>query len=144
MVQYLNEYSFRRQLQAASFLQRRNKDLNAFSDEDELSSSEEVVDKPFDKMEFLNKFQWSMTVVMSTALSQVISNLLEQPVKICRNKQHRKLLHEEKAVPPQKLHVKLHAKQCVNAFQLILCGQPIECIPTGTMMHQNVPSTHWE
>ena len=135
MVQHLNEYLFRRKLQAASFLWRKDEDLNPFSDEDELTSSEEVVSKPFNKKEFLLGFQQNMT--------EVISKLLEKPMKFCGNKQHRKLLHEEKAVPPQKLHVKLHAKQCVNALQLILCGQPIECIPTGTVMHQNVPSTHW-
>ena len=102
IVQYLNEHSFRRQLQAASFLQRKDEDLHAFSDEDELSSSEEVVNKGFDKKEFLLRFQASMTEAMSAAISaamsEVISKLLDRPAKTCRNKQHKKLLHEEKAV----------------------------------------------
>ena len=90
MVQYLNEHSFRRQLQAASFLHRKDEDLNAFSDEDELSSSEEVVNKGFDKKEFLLGFQASMTEALSAALSAAISaamsEVLEQPAKTCGNK----------------------------------------------------------
>ena len=82
MVQYPNEHLFRRQLQAASFLQRKEEDLNAFSDEDELSSSQEVVGKLFDKMEFMNELQKNMT--------QLIMKLIEQLVKTHRNKQHSK------------------------------------------------------
>ena len=63
----------------------------------ELSSSEEFVDKEFDKKEFLLRFQVSMTQAMSTAMSEVISKLLEQPAKTCRNKQRRKNLCEREA-----------------------------------------------
>ena len=59
------------------------------SKEDELSSSSEVVDKEFDKIEFLNKFQ--------TGLSKLISSLLEEPAKKCRDKQCRKNLCEKEA-----------------------------------------------
>ena len=51
------------------------------SNEDELSSSEEFVNKEFNKREFLLGFQVSMTeamsTAMSTAMSEVISELLE-------------------------------------------------------------------
>ena len=43
-----------------------------------------------------------------------------------------------------KLHAKLHAKRHMNVHQFILCGQTIVCVPTGAVMHQNVPNTHWE
>ena len=43
------------------------------SNEDELSSSEEIVDKEFNKMEILNK--------LHAGISQLITKLLEQPVK---------------------------------------------------------------
>ena len=59
------------------------------SEDNELSSSSEVVDKEFDKTEFLNKFQ--------TGLSKLISSLLEEPAKKCRDKQHRKNLREKEA-----------------------------------------------
>ena len=59
------------------------------SDEDELSSSLEVVDKEFDKMEFLNK--------LHTGFSQLISRLLEKPAKKCGDKQCRKNLCEKEA-----------------------------------------------
>ena len=65
--------------------------LDPESEEDELSLSSEVVDKKFDKMEFLNKLQ--------TAISQLISTLLEEPTKTYeRKKQCRKNLcdREEK------------------------------------------------
>ena len=129
MVQYLNEHSFRRQLQAALFLQRKDEDLNAFSDEYEPSSSEEVVNKPFDKMEFLNKFQWSMTEVMFPAMSQVISKLLEQPVKTCENKQCRKL--KEKAMPPLKTACKTVCK--------VVC----ECVLTHTTWSNHSMWPYW-
>ena len=51
------------------------------SREDELSSSEEFVNKEFNKRELLLGFQVSMTeamsTAMSTAMSEVISELLE-------------------------------------------------------------------
>ena len=56
------------------------------SEEDELSSSSEVVDKEFDKKEFQIRFQASITEAISTAISEVISKLLEQPTKKCRDK----------------------------------------------------------
>ena len=69
------------------------KSLAPESKEDELSLSDEVVDKGFDKKEFLLGFQMSMAEVMS----QVISKLLEQPAKACMNEQHRKSLHDKEA-----------------------------------------------
>ena len=59
----------------------RAKSLAPESKEDELSSSSEVVDKIFDKKEFLIRFQVSITEAISTAISEVISKLLEQPMK---------------------------------------------------------------
>ena len=61
------------------------------SEEDELSSSDEVVNKEFDKKEFLLGYQERMT----TAMSEVISKLLEQPTKDCGEKQRRKNLREK-------------------------------------------------
>ena len=58
--------------------------LGPESNKDELSSSEEVVNNEFYKKDFLLRFQQSMT--------EVISKLLEQPVKTHGNKQHRKNL----------------------------------------------------
>ena len=49
------------------------KSLAPESKEDELSSSDEVVNKEFDKKEFLLGFQ--------KTISEVISKLLEEPVK---------------------------------------------------------------
>ena len=49
------------------------KSLAPESEEDELNSSSEVVNKKFDKVEFLNKLQ--------TGISQLISTLLEEPTK---------------------------------------------------------------
>ena len=66
------------------------------SDEDELSSSEEVVDKEFNKMEFLNKFQKGMT--------KSITKLIEQPAKTCGNKEHRKKNQHDREVKPRKHH----------------------------------------
>ena len=57
--------------------------------EDELSSSSKVVDKEFNKTEFLNKFQ--------TGLSKLISSLLEELTKKCGDKQCRKNLCEKEA-----------------------------------------------
>ena len=71
MVQYLNEHSFRRQLKAATLLQRKEKDLNAFSVGDEENSSEENVKKQFDKLEFMNKFH--------AGLMQLINQLGGEP-----------------------------------------------------------------
>ena len=65
------------------------------SEKDELSSSDEVVNKEFDKKEFLLGFQEKMTTAMSTAMSEVILKLLEQPMKDCRAKQRRKNLCEK-------------------------------------------------
>ena len=69
------------------------------SKEDELSSSDEVVNKEFDKKEFLLGFQEQMTTAMSaamsTAMSEVILKLFEQPTKDCGEKQRRKNLHEK-------------------------------------------------
>ena len=65
------------------------KSLAPESEEDDLSSSSEIVNKEFDKTEFLNKFQ--------TGLSKLISSLLEEPTKKHRDKQHRKNLHEKEA-----------------------------------------------
>ena len=47
------------------------------SEEDELSSSDEIVNKEFDKKEFLLGFQKNMATAMSAAMSEVISKLLE-------------------------------------------------------------------
>ena len=57
------------------------KSLAPESEEDGLSSSSEVVDKEFDKNEFLIRFQASITEAISTAMSEVISKLLKQPAK---------------------------------------------------------------
>ena len=65
------------------------KSLAPESEEDELSSPSEVVDKEFDKMEFPNE--------LYTGFSQLISRLLEKPAKKCGNKQHRKNLYEKEA-----------------------------------------------
>ena len=69
--------------------------------EDELSSSDKVVNKGFNKKEFVLGFQVSITEAMSTAMSvamsQVISKLLEQPVKTRGNKKCRKSLHDRDA-----------------------------------------------
>ena len=59
------------------------------SEEDELSSSDEVVNKEFDKKEFLLGFQ--------KTISEVISKLLEQPTKNRGEKQCRKNLCEKEA-----------------------------------------------
>ena len=71
------------------------------SKEDELSSSNEVVNKEFDKKEFLIRFQENMVTAMSAAISaamsEVISKLLEQPTKNCGEKQHRKNLRKKEA-----------------------------------------------
>ena len=87
--------------------------MNAFSDEDELSSSVEVVDKEFDKMEFLNK--------LHTSFFQLITRLLEKSMKTCRNKQHRKLVCQDKAMPPPKTALKT------------ACKAVHECMPTHNM-----------
>ena len=65
--------------------------------DDELSLSEEFVDKEFDKNEFLLRFQTSMVAAISTAMSEVISKSLEQPAKNRGDKQRRKDLHEREA-----------------------------------------------
>ena len=67
------------------------------SKEDELSSSDEVVNKECDKKKFLLRFQENMVTALSAAMSEVISKLLEQPMKNCGEKQHRKNLHEREA-----------------------------------------------
>ena len=58
------------------------------SEEDELSSSDEVVNKEFDKNEFLRGFQ--------KIISEVISKLLEEPVKNHGEKQRRKNLRKKR------------------------------------------------
>ena len=77
------------------------KSLAPESEGDELSSSDEIVNKEFDKKEFLLGFQASMTealsVAMSATMSEVISKLLEKPTKGRREKQRRKNLHEKEA-----------------------------------------------
>ena len=60
------------------------------SEEDELNSSDEIVNKEFDKKEFLLGFQENMATAMSATMSEVISKLLEQPMKDRGEKQHRK------------------------------------------------------
>ena len=67
--------------------------LGPESGEDELSSSEEVVNKEFDKKEVLLRFQQNMTEVMT----EVISKLLEQPAKTHGNKKCKKNLHDREA-----------------------------------------------
>ena len=67
------------------------------SEEDELSSSDEIVNKEFDKKEFLLGFQKNMATAMSAAMSEVMSKLLEQPTKDRREKQRRKNLREKEA-----------------------------------------------
>ena len=83
------------------------KSLAPESKEDELSSSDEIVNQEFDKKEFLLGFQASMTealsAAMSAAMSEVISILLEQPTKDCGEKQRRKI----------------YAKKRQNASQMI-------------------------
>ena len=64
-------------------------------EEDELSSSDEIVNKEFDKREFLLGFQEKMAAAMSAAMSEVISKLLEQPTKDRGEKQGRKNLREK-------------------------------------------------
>ena len=59
------------------------------SEEDELSSSDKVVNKKFDKKELLLRLQ--------KTISEVISKLLEEPTKNCREKQCRKNLREKEA-----------------------------------------------
>ena len=54
------------------------------SEEDELSSSSEIVDEEFDKNEFLNE--------LHTGFSQLISRLLEKPAKTCGKEQCTKYL----------------------------------------------------
>ena len=77
------------------------KSLAPESEEDELSLSDEVVNKEFDKKEFLLGFQenvaTAMSAVTSAAMSEVISKLCEQPMKNRREKQCRKNLHEKEA-----------------------------------------------
>ena len=65
------------------------------SEEDELSSSDEIVNKEFDKKEFLLGFRENMATAMSVAMSKVISKLLEQPMKDRGEKQRRKNLREK-------------------------------------------------
>ena len=72
------------------------KSLAPESEEDDLSSSKEVVNKEFDKKEFLLRFQENMVAAMSTAMSEVISKLLEQPTKNHGEKQHRKIYTKER------------------------------------------------
>ena len=67
------------------------------SEEDELSSSDEVVIKEFDKNEFLLRFQENMVAAMTAAMSEVISKLLEQPTKNRGEKQRRKNLRVREA-----------------------------------------------
>ena len=77
------------------------KSLAPESEEDELISSDEVVNKEFDKKEFLLGFQENMVTVMSeamsAAISEIISKSLEKPTKNHGEKQHRKSLHEKEA-----------------------------------------------
>ena len=73
------------------------KSLAPESEEDELSSSDEVVNKEFDKKKFLLGFQENMATAMSAAMSKVISKLLEQPTKNHGEKQHRKNLRKREA-----------------------------------------------
>ena len=65
------------------------KSLAPESEEDELSSSDEVVNKEFDKKEFLHGFQ--------KIISEVISKLPEEPVKNHGEKQCRKNLRKKEA-----------------------------------------------
>ena len=67
------------------------------SEEDDLSSSDDVVNKGFDKKIFLLGFQENMAAAMSAAMSEIILKLFEQPTKNHGEKQHRKNLHERKA-----------------------------------------------
>ena len=102
------------------------KSLAPESEEDELSSSEEVVDQGFNKQEFLLRFQENMATAMSAAMSKVISKLLEQPAKTCRNKQHRKHLCEEKAMPPPKTACKTGCKatrECAPAHTVDILNE---------------------
>ena len=73
------------------------KSLAPESKEDELSSSDEVVNKEFDKKEFLLGFQEKMAAAISAAMSEVILKLLERPTKNRGEKQHRKNLREKEA-----------------------------------------------
>ena len=78
-------------------LVRTAKSVAPESEEDELSSSEEVVNTEFDKKEFLLGFQENMAAALSAAMSKVITKLLEQPMKNCGEKQRRKNLCEKEA-----------------------------------------------
>ena len=69
------------------------------SEEDELSSSDEVVNKEFDKKEYLLRFQEKMATAMSAAMSEVISKLLEEPTKNHGEKQCRKDLRGKDKTP---------------------------------------------
>ena len=73
------------------------KSLAPESEEDELSSSNKVVNKEFDKKEFLPGFQEKMAAAMSAAMSEVISKLLEEPMKNHGEKQGRKNLRGKEA-----------------------------------------------
>ena len=73
------------------------KSLAPESKEDELSSSDEVVNKEFDKKKFLLGFQEKMAAAMSAAMSQVILKLLERPMRNRGEKQCRKNLCEKEA-----------------------------------------------
>ena len=75
MVQYPNEHLFRRKLQAALFLQKKEEDLNEFLDGDEDNSSEEGVKEQFDKMEFLNKFYKGV----NDMITHMITTIAEEP-----------------------------------------------------------------
>ena len=70
MVQYLNKDSFRRRLQAGSFLQREEEDVNVFADRDEANSSEEDVKEQFDKLEFIHKFHAELTQLMNQLIGE--------------------------------------------------------------------------
>ena len=70
------------------------KSLAPESKEDKLSSSDEVVNKEFDKKELLLRLQKS--------ISEVISKLLEEPTKNRREKQRRKNLCKKRGKTPHR------------------------------------------
>ena len=101
IVQYPNKHLLKRQLQAASFLQWKEEDMNEFSDGDEENSSGEDVKQCFNEVEFMNEFCARLMQVMDEGIMQSIDQLSEE----LEREQHRKHLHEEKAKPlPKTAH----------------------------------------
>ena len=127
IVQYLNKHLFKRQLKAASFIQRKEEHLNEISERDEEISSGEDVEQCFDKVEFMNKFHSRLMQIMNEGIMQLMNQLANEPSR----KQHRKLLCKEKAVPPPKAACKAACKCTLTHTMWPDCG----ICPHGAMKH---------